>query len=183
MNSRILGKLKQETINSIDLVSLQPIATPFFENKKINYRFAFKENRTLTLEAADIALENFFTVNSDLKNLVTEKSFANWTEYNEIVGALDCIKVFQSQENRPKWMEDSLQNSLWLAELTNKEKVWEYITPTEILVIKDRWKKREGVYIQILCDCGWEEEHSLQIILKNGNELTRVSQQDGNLFE
>lgn len=80
-------------------------------------------------------------------------------------------------------MERSLQNCLLLEKLTDPKKVWEYIHPTEIIVTKDRYKKRNGVFIQILCECDWEKEHGLQIVLKNGNELIRVSEQDGNLFD
>ncbi len=37
------------------------------------------------------------------------------------------------------------------------------------------------IYIQIAAECDWEEEHGLQIIYKNGNQLSRVSEQDGHL--
>ena len=188
MKSTIIGKLINdpeiaEWSSSKDVVSEKSIATPFFDGKEISYLFAFEENEELTIETADTALHNFFNFEPITKQQVAEKAFENWQEFNNAIGYLDGIETYGSVKDRPDWMERSLQNCLWLAKLTSSDKVWEYIHPKEIIVTMDRYKKREGVYIQILCNCDWEEEHGLQIVLKNGNELIRVSDQDGNLFD
>ncbi len=187
MNSRIIGQLIQDSAlgelsKSKKWVSKQAIETPFFDNKKIIYHFAFDQNEKLTLESADLALENFFAPNADLKQKVGEEAFQNWTEFNEAVGYLDAIEAIRSIKDRPKWMELSLQNSLWLEKLTNSKLVWDYFDPTNIVITMDRNKKREGVFILIYCNCDWEDEHGLQIVLRNGNELIRISEQDGNLY-
>ncbi len=187
MISKILGPLVQEKelqwLTPNDQVSQTEIATPFFENKKIRYRLAFDESPDLTIDAADAALESFFTFNPLLKEEVAQRAFENWEEFNQAVGYLDGIETYGTVKNRPKWMEDAFQNCLQLAKLTNAKEVWAYICPTEIVLLKDRYKEKKGVYINILCECDWEEEHGLQIVLKDGNHLVRVSGQDGNLFD
>lgn len=35
--------------------------------------------------------------------------------------------------------------------------------------------------MQIAAECDWEPEHGLLIVYRNGNELSRVSDQDGHL--
>ncbi len=37
------------------------------------------------------------------------------------------------------------------------------------------------MYVQIAADCDWEPEHGLQLVYRGGNELVRVSEQDGHL--
>jgi hypothetical protein len=61
--------------------------------------------------------------------------------------------------------------------------VWEYITPLEIVITKDRFGLDKEIYIQALCKCVWDDEHGIQFIFKEGKELIRVSEQDGDLFE
>jgi hypothetical protein len=39
----------------------------------------------------------------------------------------------------------------------------------------------KGVYVSIECNCDWEPEHGLQIVLKNGSEVTKVGPYDGHL--
>lgn len=188
MNSRILGKLiKAPNVatwkNSKDLVSSKEILTPIFGGKKSVYRFAFDENDELTMATADVTLEQFFKMGLDIKSLIAEKAFENWKNYDKMVGYLDGIETYSAVKDRPEWMENALQNSLWLKELTEAKLVWNYIQPTEIIITKDRYKKEKGVYIQIICTCAWQKEHGLQIVLKNGKELIRVSEDDGSLFD
>ena len=187
MNSEILGELiKDPEIaawrKSKNVISKNKIPTPFFDLKEIQYRLAFDEHEELTSENADLALNIFFNFKPILKKEAAEKAFKNWQEFDHAVGYLDGIETYRSVKDRPDWMERSLQNCLWLEKLTESEKVWNYISPIEIIVTKDRYKKRAGVFIQILCKCDWEEEHGLQIVLENGDKLIRVSDQDGQLF-
>ncbi len=187
MKSSIIGELIPDPYtaawrNSKNVQSKQAIATPLFDNQAIKYYLDFDGNEALTIESADAALANFFGIEAVLKEVIAIKAFENWVDFNQAVGLLDGIEVFRANENRPAWMEYSLKNALWLAKLLEPSQVWEYITPTEIIISKDRWNRSEETFVQILCDCAWEEEHGLQIILKNGEELLRVSNQDGALF-
>lgn len=63
--------------------------------------------------------------------------------------------------------------------IVNEEDVWKHVHPTKINIRK-RYKDN-SVYIAIYAECDWEDEHGLQIVYKNGNELSRVSDQDGHL--
>ncbi len=189
MNLKSIGELVKDSNNyplDSDWISSKNIPIPFFDNKELLIRVDNSDYEgDWIIEEIDLALFNFLQIknNSELKQQAAKKAFENWEEFNNAVGYLDGIETYGSVKDRPEWMERSLQNCIWLEKLTKPEKVWEYINPTEIIVTKDRYKKRKGVFIQILCECDWEEEHGLQIVLKNGNELIRVSNQDGHLFD
>ncbi|MEM7571705.1 MAG: hypothetical protein AAF433_02340 [Bacteroidota bacterium] len=189
MTLKSIGKLLKDTNNyplNKDWISSSKVSIPFFDHQELPLRIDHSDySGDWLLDEIDLALLNFLRIGTDsqLKLEAAKKAFENWKNFNDDVGYLDGIASYRSVKNRPEWMERSLQNCLWLEKLTSPEKVWAYIQPTEIIVTKDRYEKKEGVFIQILCECTWEEEHGLQIVLKNGNELIRVSDQDGHLFD
>lgn len=37
------------------------------------------------------------------------------------------------------------------------------------------------MYVQLTGSCDWEKEHGLQVVLRQGRTLSRVSSQDGHL--
>lgn len=64
--------------------------------------------------------------------------------------------------------------------IESEQEVWKYVQPTGIFISK-RHRRDCGFYVQICADCDWEPEHGLQIVYRNGNELSRVSEIDGHL--
>ncbi|PID36202.1 MAG: hypothetical protein CR993_05880 [Rhodobacterales bacterium] len=186
VKSRIVGALEPceflSWLNPPDLVS-RPTETPFFNGAKVAYLWQFNDCENLTVEAGDRALERFFNFDAGLKKEMAQKAYQNWLDYNEMVGLLEAIEVYQEEEDRPDWMEKSLQRLLPLRNLNTPDDVWEHISPTEVVITMDLWSAEPDIYLQILCDCTWEEEHGIQFILKNGSKLTRVSEQDGDLSD
>ncbi|HEY4244555.1 MAG TPA: hypothetical protein VGM88_32295 [Kofleriaceae bacterium] len=61
-------------------------------------------------------------------------------------------------------------------EIAGPADVWRHVHPDEIRVTRHR-----AVYVQITAECDWEPEHGIQLIYREGWELTRVSEQDGHL--
>jgi hypothetical protein len=58
--------------------------------------------------------------------------------------------------------------------------IWKHVRPTEIHVSR-RHRRDKKVYVQVAAECDWEPEHGLQLVYREGRELSRVSQQDGHL--
>lgn len=58
--------------------------------------------------------------------------------------------------------------------------VWQHVDLTTVHVSRRLYGDKK-VYIQMTGNCDWEEEHGLQIVLREGHELARVSEQDGHL--
>jgi hypothetical protein len=59
------------------------------------------------------------------------------------------------------------------------EDVWLHVEPKRIRV--SRRSHDNSVYIVIAAECAWEEEHGLQLVYRAGQQLSRVSDQDGHL--
>jgi hypothetical protein len=65
-------------------------------------------------------------------------------------------------------------------EIRDPREVWGFIKPTEIRISR-RPRRDRAIYVQIVAECQWEPEHGLQIVYRDGSQLSRVSDQDGHL--
>jgi hypothetical protein len=185
MHSKLIGELKktQDWSSEKDWVSANEIPIPFFENKAYIVRFAETLSTKDYFEKAEKAIQNFFNYNPDIKIVAAQKAYEIWMAFNESCGYLDNLQVFEEVESPLEWMVYDINRLKHLSTLTSAEKVWEYITPLEIVVTKDRFGLDKEIYIQALCECVWDDEHGIQFVFKEGKELIRVSEQDGSLFE
>jgi hypothetical protein len=185
MQSKTVGELTktQDWNSDNDWVSAKEISIPFFDNKAYIVRFEEVLSAENYFEKAEEAIQEFFNFKPEIKIQAAQKAFENWLDFNESCGFLDNLAMFEEVEDPSEWMMNDIKKLRYLSSLTSPDKVWEYINPLEIVVTKDRFGLDKEIYIQVLCNCDWEEEHGLQFIFKEGKELIRVSGQDGNLFE
>ena len=58
--------------------------------------------------------------------------------------------------------------------------VWKYVQfGSEIYVSRrDDGDDEDGIYLSLECDCDWEPEHGLQLVLRDGLEITKVGEFD-----
>jgi hypothetical protein len=69
----------------------------------------------------------------------------------------------------------------WYVEITGPDKVLDHVRfDDEPMVTRDYHVDRH-VYISLSCDCDWEPEHGLQIVFRDGAEVTKVGPPDGHL--
>jgi hypothetical protein len=61
------------------------------------------------------------------------------------------------------------------------DKVWEHVQFGSEPMVTRRAYGDHGIYVSIECGCDWESEHGLQIVLKNGERVTKVGPYDGHL--
>lgn len=61
-------------------------------------------------------------------------------------------------------------------------RIWDFVYPNEITVSRS-WelgdRTGERTYVQLEANCGWEEEHGLQMCWRDGTELVKLSPYDG----
>lgn len=163
VTSRIIGQLKQDK-NYPDWWKSSEIEIPFFDNENLTITFMdFEPEHDKTfVEEADKALTNFLKLTSADRNSISDLAHKNCMDF------LDAVGFDEADES--------------LRQINNLDEIWEFIHPTEIYV-----KRRDGrdndVYVQIACECDWEQEHGLQLVFRQGKQLTRISDQDGHLTE
>ena len=69
-----------------------------------------------------------------------------------------------------------------LRAIKNPNEIWNFIQSTAIYITRRYYNDRD-IYVQVACECTWEQEHGLQFVFRQGKKLTRASPQDGHLTE
>jgi hypothetical protein len=163
INSKILGELRQDE-NFDDWWLSKEVAIPFFDNKKLIITFSdfVPEEDSEFIAAADAGLTHFLGFNTSDRLAISNLAYKNCMDFLEAIGF------------------DEADAELW--EIKDEHDIWNFISPEEIYVTRRPYKEQD-IYIQIACECAWEQEHGLQFVFRQGKKLTRVSNQDGHLTE
>ena len=161
--SKTIGILKQDT-RFHEWWKSEAIAIPFLNDQKLTITFMdfVPEHDKNFIEEADQALKNFLKLNLDDRNLISDLVYNNCIDFLEAVGFDE--------------MDEPLR------QIQSKNDIWNFIQPTQIYVTRRPYKEQD-IYVQITCECDWEEEHGLQLVFRQGKKLTRISGQDGHLTE
>lgn len=65
--------------------------------------------------------------------------------------------------------------------ITSPSDVWGHVQLGDEPMVTRRKYGDKGIYISLECNCDWEPEHGLQIVFKNGENVTKVGPYDGHL--
>jgi hypothetical protein len=161
--SKIIGRLNQED-NFLDWWKSGEVVIPFFDNEKLTITFMdFEpEHDNTFIEEADQSLTNFLKLNAEDRNSLSDLAYKNCIDFLDAVGLDEAEAPFR--------------------QITDKNEIWNFIHPTEIYVTRRPYKEQD-IYVQVACECDWEQEHGLQLVFRQGLKLTRISDQDGHLTE
>ena len=163
IKSNIIGQLIQVE-DFDDWWISNDIEIPFFDNEEFTITFMDFEPKKdkAFIEEADHALSNFLALTANDRLSISELVLKNCRDFMEEVGV-------------DEFGED-------LQQVKDASEIWKFVYPAEIYVSRRNWGDKD-IYIQIACNCEWEEEHGLQLVFKQGKKLTRISEQDGHLTE
>ncbi|WP_251007438.1 DUF6985 domain-containing protein [Tenacibaculum dicentrarchi] len=163
IKSEIIGELKQND-QFEDWWESEVIEIPFFDNKKMKITFMdfIPENDTEFIKEADKALKSFLKKSKNDRLLISNLAYENCMEFLNAVEFDDVDKP--------------------LRDIKDKNKIWKFIYPQDIYVTRSH-DKFEIIYLNLACECEWEQEHGLQLLFKEGEKLTRISEQDGHITE
>ena len=114
------------------------------------------------MEEADQALTNFFRLNTTHRNAVSQLAYKNCMNFLDDVGFDET--------------DDALRK------IKDPNDIWKFIYPSEIYVCRRAYQEQD-IYVQVACECDWEQEHGLQLVFRQGKKLTRISNSDGHLTE
>ena len=114
------------------------------------------------MNEADDAVKKFLQLSNTEKESISGVVYDNCKEFLESIG----------------YHEDD--DALW--KIDNPVEIWKFVYPQEIYVSRKHRRDKE-IYINIACECDWEQEHGLQFVFRSGNKLVGVSAQDGHLTE
>ncbi len=157
--SNVLGELTQN-VDIDEWLDSEKVAIPFFDNQK--FAFIFMDKKPDFVDESDSAITNFLSLSREDRLKISDLVYQNCDDFLQAIGY------------------DEADKSLW--KITDKTEIWNFVTPTHLYISK-RDRRDCDFYIQIACECVWEQEHGLQLVFRQGKKLTRVSQQDGHLTD
>ncbi|WP_187388189.1 DUF6985 domain-containing protein [Seonamhaeicola marinus] len=163
IKSEIIGDLKQDE-HFEDWWESEPIQIPFFsgEKMKITFMNCEPEIDTEFIKEADEALKTF------LKKTEDDRFLASGLVYKNCMEFLNAVQFDEADQS--------------LRDINDKKEIWNFVEPRSLLVTRSH-DLHEIIYINLACECEWEQEHGLQILFKKGDKLVRVSEQDGHISE
>lgn len=163
ITSKVIGRLVQHN-RFPDWWESNGVSVPFFDNATCPIIFSDFEpaEDRIFLEGADHALGNFLRLTQADREAISELAYEN------------CMN-FLADIGYDTWQEP-------LRQITDKHEIWSFIYPGAIYVTRRPYGDQD-IYVQVTCECEWEEEHGLQLIFRQGKKLTRISEQDGHLTD
>ena len=60
------------------------------------------------------------------------------------------------------------------------DSIWPHIQ-ARYAALQRKGKTGRHVYVLLVCDCEWDDEHGLQLLYRDGNDLVHVGDQDGGI--
>ncbi|QSB16240.1 hypothetical protein JQS43_08080 [Natronosporangium hydrolyticum] len=69
----------------------------------------------------------------------------------------------------------------WYVHIDDPSSVLEYVRFGDEPIVSRDPSGDQRVYVSIECECAWEPEHGLQIVFRDGAEVTKVGPYDGHL--
>ena len=136
----------------------------FFLQKKLKINFIGLEPESDTefIREADEALKLF------LEKSEVDKLLISNLVHKDCFDFLNAVRFNKADQN------------LW--DIKDKNQIWDFAHPTGILISRRPYQDQD-IYLDINCECDWEQEHGLQLVSDKGKKLTRVSQIDGHLTD
>ncbi len=163
--SRRLGRIEPGDFDVVWVA--QPIAVPLFDAKLLPVSLSAPGLPHAIVpedaDAIDEALDAFFALGPADRAKAAISVLAYAKDTLEAIGAV--------------WPEARA-----MAAISDPSEIWKHTNIESIEIRKDTRHGNPPIYVMMLCGCDWEEEHGLQLVYRNGSELTRVGPDDGNVF-
>jgi hypothetical protein len=83
--------------------------------------------------------------------------------------------LFRYYKDCAEWVEGDLEP------ITNSDQLWSHVRIGDEPMLTRRANGDKGIYVSLDCNCDWEREHGLQIVLKNGLKINKLGPYDGHL--
>ena len=134
----------------------KPIPVPMFRGKecRIVLEGYEEDNRK---EDFHVAIGNFLSASSAVLREADEPLFRYYKDFEEW------------------WLEDGKKP------IEPGFDFWQHVRLGSEPMVSRRHYGDKGVYISVECGCDWEQEHGLQLVLKNGLRVNKLGGYDGHL--
>jgi hypothetical protein len=156
--SRVVGEVVSDPY---ECWRAAPLALPYWDGASLPVMMSSSIGPG-DVAAIDNALEHFLRLGSEARAAASARVLAACRAFLDLVGADD--------DDRKE-----------MAAIIDPHEIWNHVTCEEILIERNNAGEDPVIYIVLLCSCAWDVEHGLQLVYRNGEVLSRVSEQDGSV--
>ena len=163
VKSDVIGELVQDP-EFEDWWESQEVSLPFFDNNpyKVTFMgFIPEEDPDFVMEA-DRALTSFLQKSEQDRLGLSQLVYQHCMDFLNEIG--------YDEADKPLW------------DIKDATAIWKFVYPHDLYVSR-RNRRDKDIYLNLACNCQWEQEHGLQLVFRQGKQLTRISDQDGHLTE
>ncbi len=183
INSEILGTLTRENPN-YDFWNSESFPVPFFDGKAMQMVYVCSPEADQSfISEADSALANFLKKSNTDREEISEAVYRLCRDYIELIGLKETIELFEALEDLQDWQRQVIEQQGPLLKIDSSAEIWNFVDSQEIHLVQAAAAGETHMYVQILCDCAWDEEHGIQLVFRDGVNLVRISEQDGDPLE
>lgn len=129
----------------------QPVKINLLDGKLLPFTFEDDGDLAPLLGPIESAVESFLSLGPGFREELTELVYTN---YQEMLNASDLTPL----------------------QMGSKSDIWKYVYPEEVSV-KQHWEDK-NIYVVVTGNCEWEQEHGLQLVFRNGDKISSVSEVD-----
>jgi hypothetical protein len=134
----------------------KPIPVPMFGGKQCRIVLeGYDEDESK--QDFHVAIANFLSGNPAILREADESLFRYYRDFEEW------------------WLEDDKQP------IKSADELWQHVRLGSEPMVSRRSYGDKGIYISVECGCDWEQEHGLQLVLKNGRKVNKLGGYDGHL--
>ncbi|UXN72265.1 hypothetical protein N8D56_12770 [Devosia sp. A8/3-2] len=131
---------------------------PYFDNTEVKTI----EDVDMSERGAAAALAAFRSLSPADRIADSRHVFAYYKDYHEAVGGEDWL---DEQMGIPETPAD----------------IWKFVRPGSEIDVRKGRNGDDNWYVIMEANCGWEEEHGLMLVWRNGSALTKVGGYDGHV--
>lgn len=161
ISSGIVGDLCQSD-DFDDWWISKDVEIPMFDNLKLKFIF---------MDFDPILDKNFITDADNALKFFLKKGTGDRCEISNHLYDI-CKIYFNSYPEMPRKERGEFKKMLAY------KNIWEFVKPVEVYLT---YNESGIMFLDIHCECDWDEEHGLQIVYKEGNDLSKISEIDGHL--
>lgn len=152
-----IGEFKQHPEWTQSYETDHNIAVPFLDSDKICFHCEYFEDDETFLADASAILTEFLALTLQDRQTISKYVMQNCQEFMDMVG----------DEYFDKALLEVIKNN-------DIHAIWRHVEPLSVAIV--RHDKTGQMFLLVECGCDWEEEHGLQLTIKEGMILTGVTE-------
>lgn len=123
------------------------------------------------------AHNNFLKISVETHEKIAAELLRKCRDFDELTGLSSDMKHLRGGPNLPPWVLASVKLVDRMAQIVSPADIWGFVHPQRLLYA--RFPDSSDICLNIAMRTDWDEEHGVQIVMRNGLTVHSIGEQDG----